>query len=140
VTTTVKVTRIYTGDDQRSHFEDLELPLRLTEVGALSAAIPIDSMFVRSTAEAAPPSTPDDGPLTRTWDHHVAPRRQFALHLVGVTEIEVGDGTCRRFGPGDLLLADDLTGQGHISREIEGPRLQVFARVPDDFDLDPWRS
>ncbi len=123
------VTRIFSGDDGQSHFEDLDLPLRVTAAGAMSSAIPLTSMFVRSTEEAGP----------ATWDYHVAPRRQFALHLVGVTEIEVGDGTTRRFGPGDLLLADDLTGQGHISREIEGPRLQVFAQLPDDVDLDPWR-
>lgn len=125
----MKVTRIYTGDDDRSHFEELDLPMRIGEAGALSTAIPLTSMFVRSTEDAGP----------AVWDYHVAPRRQFALHLVGVTEIEVGDGTARRFGPGDLLLADDLTGQGHISREIEGPRLQVFAQLADDVDLERWR-
>ncbi len=124
------VTRIYSGDDGRSHFEELDLPMRVGDVGALSSTIPVEAMFVRSTAEAGP----------ETWDFHVAPRRQFALHLVGVTEIELGDGTARRFGPGDLLLADDLTGQGHISREIEGPRLQVFAVLAPEVDLDRWRA
>jgi hypothetical protein len=28
-------------------------------------------------------------------------------------EIRTGDGTVRRFGPGSVLLAEDLTGQGH---------------------------
>lgn len=134
----MKVTRIYTGDDDRSHFEELDLPVAVTEVGALSSAIPVESIFVRSTAETAP--SPDGGGAkTQVWDYHVAPRRQFALHLIGVTEIEVGDGTSRRFGPGDLLLADDLTGQGHISREIDGPRLQVFAPLAPEVDLDRWR-
>ena len=53
-------------------------------------------------------------------------------------EIECGDGTTRRFGVGDVLLADDTTGQGHISREIEGPRLQVFVSLPADLDLSVW--
>lgn len=123
------VTRIYSGDDGRSHFEELDLPLTITDVGAMSSAIPVGSIVVRSTAEAGP----------ETWDFHVAPRRQFAIHLVGVTEIEIGDGTARRFGPGDLLLADDLTGQGHISREVEGPRLQIFAPLAPEVDLDRWR-
>ncbi|MEL7155282.1 MAG: hypothetical protein AAFN30_01640 [Actinomycetota bacterium] len=123
------VTRIYTGDDERSHFEELDLPLTVSDAGALSSAIPIESIFFRDTAEAGP----------EVWDFHVAPRRQFALHLVGRTEIEVGDGTRRTFGPGDLLLADDLTGQGHISRQVDGPRLQVFAVVADRVDLDRWR-
>jgi hypothetical protein len=124
------VTRIYSGNDGRSHFEELDLPLTVSEAGAMSSAIPIESIFFRDTAEAG----------LEVWDYHVAPRRQFALHLRGVTEIEVGDGTARRFGPGDLLLADDRTGQGHISREIEGPRLQVFAVLADRVDLDRWRS
>ena len=119
------VTRLYTGDDGQSHFEDLELPLVVSDAGAMSSPIPIESMFLRDTTEA--------GPVV--WDHHVAPRRQFAIHLVGRTEIEVGDGTKRQFGPGDVLLADDRTGQGHISREIEGPRLQIFAVVPDEVDF-----
>ena len=45
----------------------------------------------------------------------------------GGVEIEVGDGTKRRLGAGDILLAEDTTGRGHISRAIdERPRLSVF--------------
>jgi quercetin dioxygenase-like cupin family protein len=47
---------------------------------------------------------------------HNAPRRQFVITLAGRIEIEVGDGTRRSFGPGDLLLAEDLTGRGHVTR------------------------
>ena len=57
----------------------------------------------------------------------------------GRTEIEVADGERRTFGPGTVLLADDLTGQGHVSREVEGPRLQVFCVLADSVDLDRWR-
>ena len=124
------VTRLYTGDDDRTHFEELDLPLTVSDAGAMSSNIPIDSIFFRDTSDAGPD----------VWDFHVAPRRQFALHLVGRTEIEVGDGSKRRFGPGDVLLADDLTGQGHISREIEGPRLQVFAVLAEAVDLSRWRN
>ncbi|MDH3680908.1 MAG: hypothetical protein OEV40_13270 [Acidimicrobiia bacterium] len=123
------VTRLYSGDDGRSHFEELDLPLAIGEAGALSGPIPIESIFFRDTGEAGP----------EVWDFHVAPRRQFALHLKGRTEIEVGDGTAQVFGPGDVLLADDLTGQGHISREVEGPRFQVFAVLSDRVDLARWR-
>ncbi len=124
------VTRIYTGDDGRSHFEELELPMVISAAGAMSSPIPVESIFVRDTSEAGPD----------VWDYHVAPRRQFAIHVIGRTEIEVADGERRTFGPGDLLLADDLTGQGHISREVEGPRLQIFAVLADHTDIDRWRS
>ncbi len=124
------VTRIYTGDDGLSHFEELDLPLAISAAGAMSSPLPIESIVLRDTSEA--------GPVV--WDYHVAPRRQFAIHLIGRTEIEVAHGDCRTFGPGDLLLADDLTGQGHISREVQGPRLQVFAVLAAHADIDRWRG
>ena len=124
------VTRIYTGDDGRSHFEELHIDLTISEVGAMSTTIPVESIFFRDTSEAGP----------AVWDYHVAPRRQFVLHLKGRTEIEVADGVTKTFGPGDVLLADDRTGQGHISREVEGPRMQIFAVLEERVDLDRWRS
>ena len=124
------VTRIYSGDDGLSHFEELDLPLVVSEAGEMSTKIPVESIFFRETTNAGP----------QVWDYHVAPRRQFALHIIGRTEIEVGGGERRTFGPGDVLLADDRTGQGHISREIEGPRFQVFAVLDERVDLDRWRD
>jgi len=47
--------------------------------------------------------------------------------LEGKVDIEIGDGTVRRFGPGDILLAEDTTGRGHISRAVAGePRRSIF--------------
>jgi len=43
-------------------------------------------------------------------------------------EIATGDGTTRRFGPGDVVVADDLTGQGHTTCSLGVPR--VSATVP----------
>ena len=42
---------------------------------------------------------------------HGAPRRQYSISLSGSAEIEVGYGTVVRIGPGDVVLAEDLTGQ-----------------------------
>ena len=35
---------------------------------------------------------------------HPAPRRQWVIPLRGELMVTVSDGTCRRFGPGDLVL------------------------------------
>jgi hypothetical protein len=43
-------------------------------------------------------------------------------------------------GPGDILLADDLTGQGHLSREVEGPRRQAYIYVDPELDLETLRA
>lgn len=124
------VTRIYSGDDGQSHFEALEMPLVVSDIGAMSTKIPIESIFFRDTSQAGP----------EVWDFHVAPRRQLVVHVQGFTEIEVGSGKKHTFGPGDVLLADDQTGQGHISRQVEGPRFQVFAVLHELVDIDRWRK
>ena len=124
------VTRIFTDADGLSRFEELDLPLTPSALGAMSGAITTEQIFFRDTAECGP----------EVYDYHVAPRRQLVVHLVGRTEIEVADGVRRTFGPGDVLLADDLTGQGHISREVQAPRLQVFCVLAPEVDLDRWRS
>jgi uncharacterized cupin superfamily protein len=123
----MRIIRVFTGDDQQSHFEDLELPETETEHGWFSPAVPATSVIFRRT------------PPGGTIDFHVAPRRQFVITLEGEVEIECGDGSTCRLGPGDILLADDTTGQGHISREITSPRRSIFVPIPAEFDLAPWR-
>lgn len=125
------VTRIYTGDDGRSHFEDLHIPMTETEFGRMSALVKAAGIIFREPAGAGP---------TDFLDFHPAPRRQFVIHLAGRVEIETGGGERRQFGVGDILLADDTTGQGHVSRGVEGPRLQIFVPLADEVDLDRWRS
>ena len=62
-------------------------------------------------------------------DWHCAPRRQYSISLSGTAEIEVGDGTKARVGPGDVVLAEDLTGRGHVTRVI-GDQPRFYAIVP----------
>jgi hypothetical protein len=122
----MKVTRIYTGEDNQSHFEDLDISLNPGEYGSISELVPAVGVIFRETLEAA------------SLDFHNAPRRQFIITLSGLGEIECGDGSRRRFGPGDILLAEDTTGQGHITREIR-PRRGLFIPIPQEFDISAWR-
>jgi len=62
-------------------------------------------------------------------DWHCAPRRQYSISLSGVAEIEVGDGTKARVNPGDVVLAEDLTGRGHVTRVV-GDQPRFYAIVP----------
>jgi quercetin dioxygenase-like cupin family protein len=66
---------------------------------------------------------------TRSNPWHHAPGRYAVLTLSGALDIEIGDGTVRRLGPGDILIAEDLTGQGHATREV-GPEPRVSIFVP----------
>jgi quercetin dioxygenase-like cupin family protein len=66
-------------------------------------------------------------------DWHCAPRRQYSITLSGTAEVEVGDGTVARLSRGDILLAEDLTGQGHITRVIgDQPRFYALVPLTDD--------
>ena len=68
-----------------------------------------------------------DPERSNPWHH--APGRVCAFTLSGAVEveIEIGDGTKRVLGPGDILIAEDLTGQGHYTREVGSePRVSVF--------------
>jgi len=136
-TSRLEVTRLFAGDDGQSHFEDLWVPLEE------NVSHPSPSMAGRSIglmagwpAEAVSfRVTPPGG------DHpfHASPGRSLQLTTTGLLELEVGDGSTRRFGPGDLLLIDEQgQGQGHISREL-APRLTVNVAIPVTFDLAPFR-
>jgi len=58
-------------------------------------------------------------------DWHAARRRQYIFILAVQMEIEIGDGTTRRFGLGDVVFTDDLTGQA-----TRPARWEVPASVP----------
>jgi hypothetical protein len=112
----MKVVRIYTGADNKSHFEDLEIPLTDGgKVGFVSDLSKATGVIFRETA------------ADYNYDFHTANRRQYVVNLEGGVEIEVGDGTKRILGAGDILLAEDTTGQGHISRAVAGkPRRSLL--------------
>ena len=100
------VTRLYTGEDNESHFEDIDIPLPYEEpIGRLSDPIPVKNLIFRETSESY------------NYEWHNAPRRQFII-MLGDVEIEVGDGTKRILHAGDILLVEDTTGRGHISRAV----------------------
>jgi hypothetical protein len=117
----MQVVRIFTGPDGKSHLEDVDI--QLEDRGAA-------------------------GRISRLWngpgvqfrevdgdyfiDYHNAPRRQLVVNLTGSVEIETGAGDRRVLGPGTILLAEDLTGQGHISRGVGGePRTGLFVPLDD---------
>ncbi len=114
----MRVTRVYTGDDGQSHFDEVEYELSPSGIGLLSELIPAKGMIIRET--------PGDYNL----DFHPAPRRQFIINLDAAVEITVGDGSKRVIGPGEFFLAEDTTGQGHISRAVDGKvRHSIFVTL-----------
>jgi hypothetical protein len=115
----MKAVRLFTGADGESHFEDIDIELKTYGIGERrSDMINTGSILFRET----------EGGLDQQW--HNAPCRQFVITLRGRGEIVVGDGTTRQFGPGDVMLAEDVTGRGHITRGFGGQtRLSIFVTL-----------
>ena len=117
-----KMWRVYSGADGESHVAELPLAMKAFRdvEGAHGEGTPLQTA-TGIAFRVAPPGY--------VLDWHCAPRRQYSISLSGTAEIEVGDGTVVRVEPGDVVLAEDLTGRGHVTRVIGGePR--VYAIVP----------
>lgn len=113
----MKITRLYTGANQKSHFEDLEL-----QFGGSQA-------MLTTEARAATSAVFRCAPAGLFLERHPAPRRQFLVTLSGSWEIEASNGAKRVFKAGDVMLADDTSGEGHTSRVL-GSEPHIFMTVP----------
>lgn len=115
-----KITRIYSDEHGDSRFEDLEISLEEAgEIGALSSLLPAKGVIFR---EVAP---------SYDFDFHNAPMRQYIVLLDGSIEIETSLGEKRKFGGGDILLAEDTTGKGHKTRNlVSQKRRSLFIPLP----------
>ena len=100
----MSVTRLYSGNDGQAHFEDIEVPEGEGAVYTIQIK-PGTNLTIYRRKE-------------RERDFHIIPYPDFLLVLSGRFVCSVGDGTTRTLDPGDLLLAEDLTGQGHTSKYI----------------------
>lgn len=122
----MKITRMYRGNDGLSHFEDVDVALKFFDVGGMSRRMFPGHAFFRLT---------DPGLLI---DWHTTPGKRMIIVLEGVVEVEAGHGEKRRFGPGEICLAEDVDGPGHRTTDVEGPRLSLMIDLPDDWDLKHW--
>jgi quercetin dioxygenase-like cupin family protein len=68
-------------------------------------------------------------------DWHVGPRRQMIATIAGEGEIETGDGQKLTVKAGTITLIEDLTGQGHITRNSAQGRLCVFMPLTEDVKI-----
>jgi hypothetical protein len=117
----VRYFRIYSDPDGESHFEDLEIELSQQRGSSnVSQLIPAAGVIFRRS------------PADQYVDWHPAPCRQFVITLSGEAEIEASDGEVRRIGPGTIMLAEDVSGKGHITRgRGTAERLSIFIPLHD---------
>lgn len=110
----MQIVRVFAGDDGESHFEDVtpeQFAQIVNNVG--EGEIKLNCRSASGTDQ----------------DYHNAPRLQYVVNLSGIAEFETADGSVRRLFPGDVLIAEDVTGHGHIARSI-GDEYRVSLGVP----------
>lgn len=119
IATIMKATRIRTGPEGFTLFEDFQIPLESAgEIGRLSVPGPGKGIIFRETED------------TYDYDWHPAPRKQWLILLDGRISIEAGSGETREFGGGDILLLEDSEGRGHRTRQLSaGTRRSIFIPI-----------
>ena len=66
---------------------------------------------------------------TGETDWHNPPQRPLVLWLTGEVEFETSDGDIRRLPAGSVVLAEDTTGKGHITRHPPEGQLVVHVAL-----------
>jgi quercetin dioxygenase-like cupin family protein len=116
----MRLFRLYTGDDGQSHLEEISLSFTPGQFAEQTATQPAKGITFSRMASGT------------FIDWHTAPRRQYVITLAGGVEIGLGDGSVHRFGPGEGILAEDLTGKGHTTRAVGNePRITVTIPLGD---------
>ncbi len=123
----MKVARTYCDEAGETHFGEAEIDFESIQIAPLANTVEASKLtpatgyrFIRNTACEL-----DE------WDGwHPAPCRQLVVLLRGELETEVSDGELMRWGPGDLVLVEDVKGKGHRNRALKkGEALMLFVPI-----------
>ena len=114
----LKIHRFFTGPDGLTHFEEIEVKFEGGDGGnGLYKFLSNSNAVLRRS------------PPGRVNDWHTASRRQYIITLSGQAELVMSGGQTLRVGPGDIELAEDTTGKGHITRTI-GTEDRISIAIP----------
>ena len=105
----MRIHNLFADASGESHFRDIEIEwAEQGPGGRTSKRLPASGIIFRRT----------EGEYDLDW--HPAPRRQYIINLDAGVRITASDGESRVIGPGEVILVEDTTGKGHLSKAIEG--------------------
>jgi len=116
-----KIVRIYTDDKGESHFSHTEVSFNLIDYAPPAPPISVSDVIPSKGVVFI------SSPVGWYGDWHPAPQRQLMFCLKGELEVTVSSGETRRFGPGSVILVEDTSGKGHISRVVGSERCFMAA-------------
>ena len=103
----MRIHNLYTDASGESHFRDIEVEwVEETRAGKLSRRLPAAGIIFRQV------------PATYDLDWHPAPRRQYIINLDAGVQITASDGESRIIGAGEVILVEDTSGKGHLSKAV----------------------
>ena len=115
----MRIHNLFRDADGESHFRDIEV--EWAEEGKftkLSKRLPASGIIFRETS----------GDYDLDW--HPAPRRQYIVNLDAAVQITASDGESRIIGAGEVILVEDISGKGHLSKAVGGKmRRSIFIPI-----------
>jgi hypothetical protein len=105
----MRVHNLYVDGKGETHFRDIEIEwVEERHSSKLSKRFPATGVIFRETR----------GDYDLDW--HPAPRRQYIVNLDGGVQITASDGEARVIGAGEIILVEDVSGKGHLSKSVGG--------------------
>jgi hypothetical protein len=115
----MRIHNLYVDANGETHFRDVEVEwVEERNFSKLSARLPATGIIFRETS------------ADYDLDWHPAPRRQYIINLDGGVKITASDGESRIIGAGEVLLVEDTSGKGHLSKSVGGKmRHSIFVPI-----------
>jgi len=111
--------RIFADANGETHMEDIDIALRPRQLFKDNPPLRLSDNFPATWCNIC------HVPSGMQEDWHKPPQRLLVLWLTGEVEFETSDGNIRRLPAGSVVLAEDTTGKGHISRHPPEGQLVV---------------
>ena len=104
----MRIHNLYADANGEFHFRDITVDwVEEGRGGKMSKRLPATGIIFRETAGAY------------DLDWHPAPRRQYIINLDAGVQITASDGESRIIGAGEVILVEDTSGKGHLSKSVE---------------------
>src|SRR5215467_10737241 len=113
----ITITRLYTGLDGQTHADKMEIrltPSTMYSEAEVSEVIRVSqAQFLRL-------------PKGKVQDWHNPARRQYVVALTGHGEVEIAGKQKILVNPGRVVLLENVTGKGHITRSVGSEDLTLL--------------
>jgi hypothetical protein len=110
---------LYCDAEGQSHWRDLDIAWENEGPGGKTTGLQFANGIIFRQTQAE---------HDRPW--HPAPRRQYIINLDAGVELTASDGESRKIGAGEIVLVEDTSGKGHLSKSINNQmRHSIFVPI-----------